>query len=81
MDTNRISVYVEDSGPGIKSEDGDKVFQSRYTTKGVNGTGLGLYLSRQIVEVHGGKIEVSGKPGQGTTFTVQLPLNAREEHR
>jgi signal transduction histidine kinase len=49
-------------------------FERAVTEKSISGLGLGLYISRQIVEAHGGKIEVSIEMGQGSTFTVELPL-------
>jgi signal transduction histidine kinase len=64
---------VRDTGKGIAPEKLANIFRPFYTTKG-GGTGLGLSLSRRIVESHGGKIEVASTPGQGTEFTVRLPL-------
>lgn len=70
---------VADTGPGIPEEELPKLFQ-RYgraqgpQTRGVAGTGLGLYISRHIVEAHGGRIAVESHPGQGATFRVILPL-------
>lgn len=67
------SVTVIDNGRGIPPEHLPNIFRPFYTTKG-NGTGLGLSLARRIVEDHGGRIEVSSKIGEGSTFTVFLPL-------
>ena len=66
-------IRVRDTGKGIAPEKLANIFRPFYTTKG-GGTGLGLSLSRRIVESHGGKIEVASTPGQGTEFTVRLPL-------
>ena len=65
------SVKILDSGPGIPPENIGRVFQLGFTT---NGSGRGLYLARRIVLAHGGRIEVKSKVGDGTCFTVRLPL-------
>ena len=71
-----IYIVIEDSGPGIPPENLKKVFDPFFTTKPVGkGTGLGLYLSRKIVESHGGTLTVESKPGKGAAFTVRLPLS------
>ncbi len=73
----RALVSVGDQGVGIAAEDIQHLFKpySRLErTSGVKGTGLGLYLSRAIVEAHGGSLEVKSELGKGTTFTVVLPL-------
>jgi signal transduction histidine kinase len=64
---------VTDNGPGIAPENLDRVFQPFVSTKG-KGMGLGLAICREIVEGHGGKLEVESTVGLGTTFTVKLPL-------
>lgn len=66
-------VDVADTGRGISSEHLPNIFRPFYTTKG-DGTGLGLSLARRIVEDHQGRIEVTSIAGQGTTFSVMLPL-------
>jgi len=53
-----------------------KLFHSFFSTKGPQGTGLGLMVTRKAVEEHGGRIEVASEPGRGTTFTVRLPCRA-----
>ena len=69
-----IRVLVRDTGIGIPREDLDKIFEPFFTTKDAGeGTGLGLSVSYSIVEKHGGRIEVTSQPGQGTTFFVFLP--------
>jgi two-component system, chemotaxis family, CheB/CheR fusion protein len=75
---NQAEVQVQDYGPGIAAADLPNVF-SRFFQVGrargnQGGLGLGLYISRQIVEAHGGTIEASSRPGRGATFTVRLPL-------
>jgi signal transduction histidine kinase len=64
---------VSDTGRGISPEHLPNIFRPFYTTKG-DGTGLGLSLAKRIVEEHHGRIEVASKLGQGTTFSVSLPM-------
>jgi signal transduction histidine kinase len=64
---------VEDSGPGIAPEKVDQIFQPFVSSKG-KGMGLGLAICREIVEGHGGGLEVESTPGAGSTFIVRLPL-------
>jgi signal transduction histidine kinase len=68
-----MCLHITDAGPGIEAEDLTRVFQPFYSTK-VRGFGLGLAACKQIVDAHGGNIEVESKPGSGTTFRVYLPL-------
>ena len=73
-----VRVRVSDTGKGIAPDALAKVFDPFYTTKPVGkGTGLGLSLVWNIVERHGGKIEVASEVGKGTTFTVTLPIEPR----
>ncbi len=67
-----LQLSVSDDGPGIKSDALGKVFQPFFTTK-PKGTGLGLWLSRRIVQDHGGSITVESAVGKGATFTITLP--------
>jgi signal transduction histidine kinase len=64
---------VEDTGPGIPTELRDRVFDLFYTTR-TEGTGVGLAMVRQSVELHGGRVELDSTPGQGATFTLVLPV-------
>jgi len=70
-----LEIRFQDSGMGIKPEDLPKVFEPYFTTKEV-GIGLGLALTKQIVEEHGGQIEISSDPGQGTAVRLRLPVGA-----
>jgi len=72
----KLEVIFEDNGPGISEEDLEHIFESYFSTKdNKNGnSGLGLAISKQIVENHGGKIEVTSELGRGTTVTISLPL-------
>jgi signal transduction histidine kinase/CheY-like chemotaxis protein len=75
-----VRVDFEDTGPGIAPEHRDRIFDPFFTTKPeVSGTGLGLSVSLGIVQSHGGTIEVASEVGQGTTFTVALPLRVDGE--
>lgn len=72
---NEIRVAVRDNGRGIPADVLPRIFDPFFTTKGVGGgTGLGLTVCNDIVRAHGGCIEVDSAPGQGSTFTVCLPL-------
>lgn len=68
-----LSIQVKDSGCGIPSEHMESIFEPFKTYK-EGGTGLGLSLSKRIIEAHGGSISVISKEGTGTTFTVKLPI-------
>lgn len=73
---DEVAVSVTDTGGGIAPEDIDRIFEPGFTTKGSRvGMGLGLPIARQTVDRHGGRIEVASAPGQGTTFTVHLPVS------
>jgi PAS domain S-box-containing protein len=69
----RLRLRFADTGTGMKEEVRERVFEPFYTTKGVHGTGLGLAVSYGIIERHQGMISVESKPGQGTTFYIDLP--------
>ncbi|HZX93164.1 MAG TPA: sensor histidine kinase, partial [Myxococcales bacterium] len=66
-------ILVVDRGPGIAPEDVGRLFTPFFRATGGSGTGLGLVISREIVRQHGGDIQVSSRPGEGTTFAVLLP--------
>ncbi|MBN1977840.1 MAG: PAS domain S-box protein, partial [Anaerolineae bacterium] len=71
-DPEGVSISFMDSGEGIASDTASHLFEPFYTTK-PDGLGLGLYVTHNIVEEHGGHIEVEGREGEGATFTVWLP--------
>ncbi|MBW1946512.1 MAG: hypothetical protein JRI33_01085 [Deltaproteobacteria bacterium] len=71
-----VEMVFEDTGPGIPPEVMEHVFEPFYTTKGQQGTGLGLFISYRIVEKHGGMMDVVSTPDQGTRFSVCLPALA-----
>ena len=70
-------ITVTDTGFGISPEQLPRIFDGLHTTK-ERGMGLGLYTSKAIIERHIGRISVQSEPGEGTTFTIMLPI-AREE--
>jgi two-component system NtrC family sensor kinase len=72
-----ITVTFQDTGSGIDDGQLERIFEVYFTSKST-GTGLGLPIAQQIVEKHGGKIEVASTPGEGTTFTVCLPALQEE---
>jgi signal transduction histidine kinase len=73
-------VSVRDRGIGIAAEDQARIFEqferTEHSRKHAAGLGLGLYITRQIVDLHGGRIGVESAPGEGSTFSVELPLAA-----
>jgi signal transduction histidine kinase len=75
-----VRITFQDNGPGIPEGNLSKVFDPFFTTKEVGkGTGLGLSLCYGIIKEHGGAINVRSEPGQGATFTIDLPLAVGEE--
>ncbi len=75
-DGERVKISVRDNGPGLSPELREKVFDKfvRGAASSVTGTGLGLYISRLIVEAHRGSISVESAPGQGATFVLEVPV-------
>jgi signal transduction histidine kinase len=75
-----VQVAVTDTGPGIAVEDQARIFEEfQQTSVGISqreGTGLGLALSRRLVELHGGRIWVESTPGHGSRFVFTLPTEA-----
>lgn len=78
VENGYVLVYVRDQGVGLTAEDQQRVFERFYRVDGklsrkAQGTGLGLFLSKAIIEAHGGKIGVESQPGHGSTFYFTLP--------
>ncbi len=75
-----VAVRVGDTGSGMTEEEVSRALELFYTTKEPGrGSGLGLPIVANIVERHGGEIRIDSKPGEGTTVTIELPLNIEEE--
>ncbi len=74
---DRVRVTVRDTGPGIPAELLARIYESDFTTKG-GGSGIGLYVARAVVELHGGSIEAHSIVGRGTDVQVDLPLVPRQ---
>ncbi|HLK12657.1 MAG TPA: HAMP domain-containing sensor histidine kinase [Candidatus Binatia bacterium] len=77
---NGVTLAVADTGYGLAAADTARLFTKYarfHRDRGIPGTGLGLYLSKAIVEAHGGTLEAASAPGEGSTFTVRLPPAVR----
>lgn len=78
-----LKIQVSDTGIGILEDEVDKIFERFYQTQnaqalGHSGSGIGLNLTREMVQLHGGEIQVQSKPGKGTVFIVLLPIREEE---
>jgi signal transduction histidine kinase len=77
-DTRWVTIGVRDQGMGIDEEHQRSLFERFYRAGAeqtdIQGLGLGLYVTRRIVDAHGGEITVTSTPGEGSEFTVRLPL-------
>jgi signal transduction histidine kinase len=79
-----VVISFQDQGPGIDSESLPFIFDRFYRArneKTITGTGLGLYICKQIIEAHRGKIWAESNPGEGTTFFIELPFNSSSEQK
>jgi two-component system NtrC family sensor kinase len=77
VNDHSVEISIADTGVGISEENLEHIFEPFYTTKGKYGTGLGLSITYGIVEKLGGKISVKSKLGEGTSFTVHLPIKLK----
>jgi signal transduction histidine kinase len=73
-----VLVSVRDTGSGLSASNAEQVFEPFYTTK-KDGIGIGLAISRSIVEAHGGSIWAKAEAGRGATFSFTLPIHAQAE--
>ncbi|NKK76191.1 ATP-binding protein [Rhizobium leguminosarum] len=76
-DEKTVEIAISDSGIGMDADDLPKLFQPYYRARsatGIAGTGIGLNVVKQVVELHGGTVEVTSELGKGTTFTILLPI-------
>ena len=69
-----VQIQIRDTGTGIAEEHVPHIFEPFFSTKGEKGTGLGLWVSNGIVQSHGGSLQVRSRVGQGTTFSITLPI-------
>jgi len=79
VDPRSVTVYVRDPGVGISERDQERIFERFFRVDGTlsratQGTGLGLYLAKAVIDAHGGSIHVTSKPGIGSTFYFTIPL-------
>jgi len=80
VDEGQVKLEVQDTGHGISTENMRKLFTPFFTTKSKGkGVGLGLAVAYGIIQRHHGRIEVQSKEGEGTTFTIYLPLDHEEK--
>lgn len=70
---SEIELKISDNGAGMDQETREKIFTLFFSSKGKKGTGIGLFISNQTIEQHGGKINVDSEIGKGTTFTINIP--------
>ncbi|MBN2385190.1 FHA domain-containing protein [bacterium] len=75
QDRNTVEITVADNGCGIPHENLDKIFHYLFSTKGNEGTGIGLFISKRIVESHDGSLTVESESGRGARFTITLPCS------
>jgi signal transduction histidine kinase len=77
---HHVVIRVRDRGPGIPERDRERIFEKFQrrpeSRNGVPGTGLGLFIAREIVRAHGGEIGVDSAPGEGSEFRVSLPAES-----
>jgi signal transduction histidine kinase len=76
LQEGQLSFSVSDTGPGLPGGNIDQIFSAFFTTK-PHGSGMGLAISRTIVESHGGRLWVTANDGLGTTFHFTLPIDAQ----
>jgi signal transduction histidine kinase len=76
-DSGEVVIDVLDQGCGMNEETIRSIFQPFFSKKGAKGTGLGLSITKKIVEEHGGRIQVSSSIGEGSTFSIVLPIRKK----
>jgi signal transduction histidine kinase len=77
-DSGKLVVTVADDGHGIDPAHRERLFRPYFTTK-KHGTGLGLFVTRKLVDAHGGTVACESEPGSGTTFRLTFPAAAAQE--
>lgn len=81
---NQVVIEVSDNGVGIPADQQDEIFESFFRADNLGdedpgGMGLGLFICREIVQKHGGNIDVESRVGEGSTLRVRLPLYVKED--
>jgi signal transduction histidine kinase len=71
-----VSIEISDTGIGINQDDLERIFEPFFSTRKKGGTGLGLWVTQDLVRHHGGRIEVTSEGGKGTTFQIILPIDS-----
>src|SRR5207302_380473 len=84
VEDRMLRISVSDEGIGISAGEQRRIFEKFYRVdpnmeRGIGGTGLGLYISRELVRRVGGRIQVDSSPGRGSTFVVEVPLATAEK--
>ena len=77
FDDNQLTLTIKDTGAGVAAENLDKLFTPLFSTK-QNGLGLGLALTRRVIEEHGGKVRLESEPGRGSSVAISLPLDKEQ---
>jgi signal transduction histidine kinase len=82
--THHVSISVIDHGPGVPPEEHEKIFERFYRLgselrRETQGVGIGLSIVKHIVEAHGGRVLVQSALGQGSRFTIELPMPSRQD--
>ena len=82
-DQEAITISVRDEGFGIPEDELPHIFEKHFrgriaAEKAIDGVGIGLTIAKHVVEQHGGTISVESTPGEGSTFTIRLPIQNRE---
>ncbi len=74
-----MEYQVEDTGCGMSADVKKKIFQSFFSTKGTEGTGIGLMITKKIIDEHKGEITAESKVGVGSTFVIRIPQGLQEK--
>jgi signal transduction histidine kinase len=77
IDDDVVTLRVTDTGHGIPADVRERLFEPFFTTRGPEGTGLGLSVTYGIIRAHGGRIDIESEPGHGATFRIELPRGRR----
>ena len=81
LEVDKVILSLIDNGPGLPESVKENMFQAFATEGKANGTGLGLFMCKAIVDAHNGNLTYVTKEGEGTTFIISLPLNDSREQR